>query len=239
MERIAAEPTYPQARAAGVVYLSYFLAAFLGAYLMKGLIVSGDSAATASNILAHETLYRSGFAVDLVANALYIGLTALFYRLFEPVNRGLSLLAAFFSLVGCAVQIFGDIFQLAPLVILADNSLLGAFKVEQLQSAALLCVKLHAQSVSIALVFFAFYDLFIGYLIYRSTFLPRILGVVLMVAGLGWLTFLWPPLATSLSAFVLPLGALAELLLMLWLLIKGVNASTWREAAGAGRIGGT
>jgi hypothetical protein len=223
MERIAARPLHPRAKAIGAVYLLYFMAAFLGAYLVKGLVISGDSAATANNILAHETLYRASIAVDLVANAFYITLTALFYRLFEPVNRGLSLLAAFFSLVGCAVQIFGDVFQVAPLVMLGDNQLLSAFKVEQLQAAALLSIKLHAQSFSIALVFFAVYDLLIGYLIFRSTFLPRILGVLMMVAGVGWLTFLWPPLATSLSSFVMPLGAVAELLLMLWLLVKGVN----------------
>jgi len=224
------------ARAIGVVYLLYFLTAFFAAFLTKGLVVSGDAAATASNILAHEALYRSGIAVALIANAFYIALTAYFYGLFEPVNRSMSLLAAFFSLVGCAVQIFGGLFQLAPLVVLGDNQWLSAFKVEQLQAAALLCLKLHAQTFNISLVLFAVYDLLIGYLIFKSTFLPRILGVLLMVAGLGWLTFVWPPLATSLSSYVLPLGALAEFLLMLWLLVKGVNATRWHERASTRKV---
>jgi hypothetical protein len=174
--------------------------------------------------LAHETLYRAGFAIGLLSNAIYIVVTALFYRLFEPVNRGMSLLAAFFSLAGCSVQLFGGLFQLAPLVVLGgDRQLSSVFNMHQLQAAALLCLELHAQSFHISLVLFAFYDLLLGYLIFSSTFLPRALGVVLMLAGVGWLTFLWPPLATALSAFVLPFGALAEILLMLWLLVKGVN----------------
>jgi hypothetical protein len=137
----------------------------------------------------------------------------------------MSLLAAFVSLVGCTVQIFGGVFQLAPLVILADNQWLSAFQPEQLQAAALLCLKLYAQTFHISLVLFAFYDLLLGWLIFKSTFLPRALGVLLIFAGLGWLAFVWPPLATALSFLVLPLGALAEILLMLWLLVKGVNVS--------------
>ena len=133
-------------RVIGVVWLAYFLTASLGGYLMKGLVVPADAAATAKNILAHESLYRSGFALGLIANAIYIALTALLYRLFEPVNMSISLLAAFFSLVGCAMQIIGGIFQLAPLVVLGGSRFLGAFNPEQLQAAALLFLKLHSQT---------------------------------------------------------------------------------------------
>ncbi len=230
-ERIAEASPRFKARMTGVVYLLYFLTAVFGEFFLRGLVVSGDAAATATNILAHESLYRAGFAIGLIANALYIALTALFYGLFEPVNRSLSLVAAFFSLVGCAIQIFGGLFQLAPLVVLGDSQFLSAFKVEQLQATALLFLKLHALTFNISLVLFAFYDLLIGYLIFRSTFLPRILGLLLMFAGLGWLTFVWPPLATSLSSYILPFGALAEFLLMLWLLVIGVNAQRWTEQA--------
>jgi hypothetical protein len=141
--------------------------------------------------------------------------------------------------VGCAVQIFGGVWQLAPLVILGDSQLSSAFKAEQLQAAALLCLKLYSQAFSIALVLFAVFDLLIGYLIFTSTFLPRILGVLLMLAGVGWLTFVWAPLAAALSPYVLLLGALAEILLMLWLLVKGVNVSAWHERAAARQRGGT
>lgn len=225
IDRIVEGSPRPNARTIGAVYLLYFLTAFFGAFLTKGLVVPGDAAATANSILAHGDLYRSGFAVGLIANAIYIAVTALFYGLFEPVNRSMSLLAAFFSLVGCAIQICGGVLQLAPLVILGDSQLLSAFKVEQLQAAAFLCLKLYSQAFNIALVLFALYDLLLGYLIFKSTFLPRILGVLLMLAGVGWLTFVWAPLATLLSSYVLPFGALAEILLMLWLLVKGVNSA--------------
>jgi hypothetical protein len=229
MERFVESSPRPKAKIIGVVYLLYFLMAFFGAFLTQGLVVPGDPAATSNSILGHEDSYRSGFAVGLIANALYIAVTALFYELFEPVNRTLSLLAAFFSLVGCAVQIVGGLLQLAPLVVLREGQLLGAFNAEQLQAAVLLCLKLYVQTFHISLVLFALYDLLIGYLVFQSTFLPRILGVFLMLAGVGWLTFVWPPLATALSSYVLPFGALAEILLMLWLLAKGVNMPMWRQ----------
>ncbi|MGH8160475.1 MAG: DUF4386 domain-containing protein [Rhodanobacter sp.] len=225
MKRIVEGSPRPRARTIGVIYLLYFLTAIFSVLLTKGLVVFDDAAATANNILAHEPLYRSGFAIALIANAFYIALTALLYGLFEPVNRNMSLLAAFVSLIGCAVQISSSLLQLAPLVVLEHSQFLSGFTVEQLQAAALLFLKLHVQTSNIALVFFALYDLLIGYLIFRSAFLPRIFGVLLMLAGLGWLTYLWPPLATSLSSYVQPLGFLAEFLLMLWLLVRGVDVS--------------
>ena len=236
MKRIAEGSPRRHARTIGVVYLSYFLAAFLGGFLAKGLVVSGDAAATANNILAHEALYRSAFAVSLIANAIYIAVTALFYKLFEPVNRTLSLLAAFFSLVGCAIQIFAGLLQLAPFVVLRDSHLLAAFNVDQLQVVALVCLKLYSQAFGISLVMFALYDLLIGYLIFTSTFIPRLIGVVMICAGAGWLTFVWPPLATIVSPYILPFGALAELLLMFWLLVKGADTSRWREQGDAGPV---
>jgi hypothetical protein len=235
MESIEDGSPRPNARTIGVLYLSYFVMAFFGAFLAKGIVVAGDAAATATNVLAHADSYRSGFAVGLVANAIYIALTALFYRLFEPVNRSLSLLAAFFSLVGCAVQIGGGVLQLAPLVILGEGPWSSAFSAGQLQAATMLALKLYSQAFSIALVLFALYDLLLGYLIFKSTFLPRFLGVLLILAGVGWLTFLWAPLATLLSPYVLPFGALAEIVLMLWLLAKGVNVPAWQESASARR----
>ncbi len=221
----------PTARAIGVVYLFYFLTAFVAEFLVKGVVVPGDAASTANNILAHESLYRAGFAVGLIANVIYIAVTALFYRLFGPVNWSMSLIAAFCSLTGCAIQIFGGLLQVAPFILLRTMPLAQLYSTAQLQGMALLSLMLYRQVFSISLVLFAFYDLLLGYLIFRSTFLPRILGLFLIFAGIGWLSFLWPPLATALSAYILSLGALAEILLMLWLIVKGVNVSRWRELA--------
>jgi len=105
--------------------------------------------------------------------------------------------------------------------------------VEQLRALALMFLELNTQAVSICLVFFGFYDLLIGYLIFRSAFLPRILGVLMALAGLGWLTFLSPPVANYLSPYTLVLGFLSELSLMLWLLVRGVNVQRWKEQASA------
>jgi hypothetical protein len=233
MQRFAEVPPRPSARITGVVYLLYFVTAVSGEFFLKGLVVDGDATATANNILSHQPLFRFGLATGLIAIACYIAVTALFYDLFKPVNGNLSLLAAFFGLVGCAITVFGSLFQLSSLVVLGGSQYLNVFKVEQLRALALMFLDLNTQAANICLVFFGFYDLLIGYLIFRSGFLPRILGVLMAVAGLGWLTFLYPPLANALSPYVLVLGFLAELLLMLWLLVKGVNVQRVKEQTSA------
>jgi len=233
MERIAEASTRPRARITGVVYLLYFLTAVFGEFFMRGLVVSGDAAATANNILAHQPLFRLGLATGLIATACYVTVTALFYGLFKPVNRSLSLLAAFFSLVGCAILAFASLFRIAPLVVLGGGQYLSVFNVEQLRALASLFLELYGQVVNICFVFFGVYCLLIGYLILRSAFLPRILGVLMVFAGLGWLTFLSPPLANSLSPYIEVVGFLAEASLMLWLLVMGVNDQRWKEQASA------
>ena len=232
-EPIAEASPRPRARITSVVYLLYFLTVMSADYFVKGLVVAGDAAATAHNILAHESLFRAGFAINLVATALYVAVTVLFYNLFKPVNRSLSLLAVSFSVVGCAIQAASYVFYLAPFILLGGAQYLSVFKVEQLQALALMLLKLRSQAEQIDLVFFGFFDLLIGCLILKSTFLPRILGVLMALAGLGWLIFLFPPLANNLSRYILPLGFLAELCLMLWLVVKGVDVQRWREQAGA------
>jgi hypothetical protein len=187
MERIAQVSPRFKARIAGVFYLLNILTgAFALVFVGRGLIVYGDAA-------------------NLIAASSYIIVTLLFYDIFKPVNRSLSLLAVFFSLVGCGIGALGP-FHLAPSHI--NN-----------------------------LIFFGFYCLLIGYLIFRSTFLPRILGVLMAIGGLGWLTFLSPPLANYLSPYNLAPGILGEGALTLWLLVVGVNVQRWMEQAGAaGRV---
>jgi uncharacterized protein DUF4386 len=231
MERIAEASPRPRARITGVVYSLYFLTAVFGVFSLRGLVVDGDAAATVNNILAHQPLFRLGLATGLIATACYIAVTALFYDLFKPVNRSLSLLAAFFSLVGCAILAFASLFQVAALVVLGGGQYMSVFKVEQSRALAFLFLELYGQGVNICFVFFGVYCLLIGYLIFRSAFLPRILGVLMAFAGLGWLTFLSPPLANYLSPYIQVLGFLAELSLCLWLLVVGVNVQRWKEQA--------
>jgi hypothetical protein len=232
MERMAGASLRPWARITGVVYLLYFLTVTTAVFLVKGIVVSNDPAATATNLLAHEGLFRLGFATGLVGTGLYVAVTALFYELFKPVNRSVALMAAFFSLVGCAIQACGSLFQLAPFVIMKGSPYLSVFSADQLQALALTSIKLNVQSAYIYLVFFGMFNSLIGYLIFRSTFLPRFLGVLMALSGVGWLMLLAPSLANHLLAYIEIVGVLAEASLMLWLLVRGVNVARWREQAG-------
>ena len=237
MEPIGEASPCLKARIAGVFYLLEMLTAGFALFVLRRLGVSGDAAATATNILAHQSLFQLGFAANLLGFACYIAVTSLFYDLFKPVNRSLSLLAAFFSLVGCTVGAVSCLFELAPLAVLGGAQYLNVFKVEQLQALALTFLKLHGQCFDISFVFFGFYCLLIGYLIFRSGFLPRILGAGMAIAGLGWLTFLSPALAHDLSPYILAAG-IGEVSLTLWLLGADVNAARWEERGSVGRAGG-
>jgi Domain of unknown function (DUF4386) len=168
----------PHARTAGVFYLLTF----------------------ATGIYGMQVHSRLGLAAEVIAAACYVAVTLLFYFMFKPVNRNLSLLAAVFSLVGCIIGPVG--------LVVRSLSRINP------------------------LVLFGFYCLLIGYLIFRSTFLPRILGVLMAVAGLGWLTFAWPRFASYLSPYNMIPGMVGEGGLTLWLLVFGVNEQRWKEQAG-------
>jgi len=178
-ERIAKASPRFKARIAGVFYLLTFVTGILALVFVSGRLVA-----------------------SLIATASYIAVTLLFYDIFKPVDRSLSLIAALFGLVGCAIGALSP-FHLVP------------------------------SHVPNSLVFFGCYCLLIGYLIFRSTFLPRVLGVLMAIGGLGWLTFVSPPLADYLSPYIFAPGILGEGALTLWLLVKGVNVPRWKEQASA------
>jgi Domain of unknown function (DUF4386) len=243
MERIDDASPRIRARITGVIYLFFFLTAIAGEVFLRKAGISGiqtgvssDAAATANNILTHTPAFRLGFALGLISIACYVAVTALFYQLFRPVSRSLSLIAVCFSLMGLAVQAFGSLFQLAPLVVLGGDPYLGVFDVKQLQAMALMFLNLNAQVGDIGLVFDGLFQLLIAYLILKSAFLPRILGVLMAFSALGWLTFLSPPLANYLLPYIKVLALLGEGSLMLWLLVIGVNAQRWTEQASAAGI---
>ena len=241
MEPIAGAAPRFQARIAGVLYLMCILTGTSGMIINGRLIVSGDAAATAANILAHEPLYRLGFAYDLIAGACYIAVIALLYGLFQPVNRHVSLAAALFGLAGCTCGAVAGLFHLAPLAVLKGAPYLSVFSAKQLQALAYLFIKLRGQTSNIAFVFFGLYCLLIGFLIFRSTFLPRTLGVLMAIAGTCWLTssfasFLSPPLAALLSPYIAA-GGLGEAALTFWLLLIGVNGARWEQQAGVAGTG--
>ena len=231
MTQIAQASPRLMARMVAVCYFVLVLAGFDMFFVLPRIVVRGDAAATAANILAHPGMFLAGSAAALLGVAAYLVVTALWYRLYEPVNRTLSLSAACFSLTGCIIQAVAVVFHLVPWMILVDKPYLSAFKPEQVQALALFFLSLYGQTYNLSLVFFSFYLLQIGYLTYRSTFLPRWLGVLAMF-GVSWLVFLYPPLARALFPYIV-LGSLGEGLLVLWLGIKGVDEQRWHELAAA------
>jgi hypothetical protein len=221
-----------KARITGVFYLLTILTGIFAQGFVSGrLVVDGDAAATATNILTHKSLFELGFTVYLIEMACQIAITALFYDLLKPAGRSISLVAAFLGLAGCIIKTFSRLFYIAPLFILGGAHYLNVFSPEQLQALALLFLKVNDHGAAIALVFFGFYALLTGYLILRSTFLPRILGVLSVFGGLGWLSFLNQPLGYRLFPYVAALGLLGATALILWLLVVGVNEQRWKEQA--------
>jgi hypothetical protein len=238
MERIAPAAPRSKGRAAGFFWLMTILTGSFAMFVGGRVVVSGDAAATAANILAQESFYRLGVAANLIATACYLAATLLVYDLLKPVNRNLSLLAAFFSLAGCAIGALSFLFYLAPLVVLGGAPYLNVFTVEQLQALAFMFLRLSGQASSIGFAFFGLHCFLVGHLILRSTFLPRLVGALMTLAGLGWLTLslttvLSPPLARSLAIYSMAAGGLGEGSLTLWLLVMGVNVQRWNEQASA------
>jgi hypothetical protein len=220
-----------KARLGGACWLMCFLTSLFPLIVSGRIVVPRDAAATATNLLAHEALFRSGTAALLISTAFYVGATLFVYEVLKPVNRSISLLAAFFSLVGCAIGAVSCIFDFVPFILLRGAPHLSVFTTEQLQALSYALLALRVQANDIGLVFFGLHCAGVGYLIVRSTFLPRIVGALMLFAGLGWLTFLFPPFAQMLAPFNLLPGAIGELSLTLWLLIKGVNVQRWNGQA--------
>ena len=221
-----------KARLVGAFYLLVFVTGAL-ALPSGSLLVSGDAKASAASIYAHEPRYVSGFAALLLNVVCYLVVTALFYRLFRPVSRSLSLTAALFSVMGCAVQAGSCIAYIAPLTLLSGANYLGVFDAAQLQSLAYLTTRLYSQGYEVGLVFFGFYCLSIGWLIVRSTFMPKTLGILMVLAGLGWLTFLTPQLAAAWQPWNLVPGLIGEGALTLYLLFIGLDDRAWQAQATA------
>lgn len=227
------------ARIAGGLYLVNIVAGFFAiGYVPAALVVAGNAASTAHNIQANEMLYRLGLAAHILVLTTNVPLAVIFYDLFKAVSRRLALLVVFFTLVATAVEGANLLNQFAPLVLLdgAHNS--GALTAEQLQTLAYTHVELTPISYDIQQVFFASYGLAIGYLIFRSTFLPRILGVLMAIGALCYLAYsfadvLAPQFAAHLVPYIQLPSGVAEISLTLWLLVMAVNVRRWNEQAAA------
>jgi hypothetical protein len=204
-------------------------------FVSNRLVVFDDAAATAANIVAHRSLFRLGFTVYLVEMACNIAVTALFYDLLKPAGRSVSLVMAFLGLAGCSIKTLSRLFYVAPLFLLDGPQHPALLDPGQSQALALLLLELNGQGAGMALPFFGFAAILQGYLIVRSTYLPRILGVLSALAGAGWLTFLSPPLGARLFPYVAAFALVVSAAVILWLLVFGVDEDRWKEQARTAR----
>jgi len=227
----AAESIQRYARLTGVLILiSIVFGTFGEAYAPSRLIVSTDAAATAHNILSSPVLFRAGFAAYLVEAVCDVTLALLFYVLLRPVNANLALLSAFLGIVATVTYAFAECFYFAPELILSGSNYLTPFTQDQLNALALLSMKLFSRIAGIFIGFYGLATIIRGYLVYRSGYLPRALGVLFMIGGFAFVldnaaVVLAPAYATPLLLFLM---APAGVAMLLWLLAKGVDLEKWR-----------
>jgi hypothetical protein len=237
MEQLAGASPRQLARIAGGLYLLNIVAGFFAIGVVPAaLIVPGDAAATVQNIQANELLYRLGLAAHMIPIVCNVPLVVILYDLFKVVNRRISLLMVFFSLVGTAVESANLLNQFTPLVLLDGAQDSHALTADQLQALAYAPLGLQSIGYNIQQVIYAFFLLSAGYLVFRSTFLPRVVGVLLAIGALAYLTysfatFLSPGFAAHLVPYIQLPSLVGEGSLCLWLLAIGVNVRRWKEQA--------
>jgi Domain of unknown function (DUF4386) len=239
MDSIAGTPPRQLARIAGVLYLiNIVLGAFAISIVPAIVVVAGDAAATAHNIQTHELLYRLGLVAHVLVTVTNVPLALIFYELFKVVNRRVALLDAFFILVATSIEAAGLLNQFAPLVLLGNESLTSALPTAQLQALAYAPVALSGIEYSIHTMFFGFDILCFAYLVLRSRFVPRAIGVLLAIDGVAYLIYsfadlLVPGFAAQLVPWIQLPALFGEGSLCLWLLVVGLDVERWNEHASA------
>lgn len=230
--------TVAKARWCGLAYLAVIVAApFAEMYVRAGAVIRGDSAATAANILARETLWRWAGVADFITAACDVAVAILLYELLKPAGKTASLSAAIFRLILVAISAVNILFHMAPLTLLnAGATYLSNFTAGQLQNLAYLSIRLHGQVYDILLVFFGLHCLLIGYLIARTTYLPRFFGWAMTLTGVCYIAntlvrFLEPGLGPTLYPWLLLPAFATEIGFSLWLLLRGVDKERWRMQA--------
>jgi hypothetical protein len=212
----------------------------LGEAYIPGQIITASAATTARNVVEHHTLFRLGFATYLVEAVCDIGLAIVWYVLLKPVDRVLALASAFFGLASTVLYAFAEAFYFAPSLVLSGAAYLNAFTPDQLNTLALLSFRLFARIAAIFGVFYGLPTMIRGYLVFRSGFLPRIFGVVLVIMGAGftWQNFAvvlgWTPASGPAPAVLMAPMVVGLAALTIWLLVKGVDIPRW-EARAASR----
>jgi hypothetical protein len=220
------------ARIAGILYLVIILMGIGAEALVRNkLFVSGDANATANNIMHADFLWKMGITADLIMHICDLPVMIILYYLLKPVSKKLALLNLSFNLVQTAVLVLNKLNLLAALFFLGDAEYLKSFTPDQLHTLSYLSIKLHDFGFGIGLIFFGFVCLLEGYLIFRSVYFPKTIGVLMTVAGICYLTNSFVLiLAPQFSSIALLMPCLlAELSFSLWLIFKGVNLSIWKQ----------
>ena len=230
------------ARIGGIFYLIIITAGIYGEMFVRPkLVISGDAAATANNIIASQLLWRTGIAADLLMHICDIPLMLIFYLLLQPVNKNLALLAMLFNLIQTAVLVANKLNLIVALFPLSETGYLKAFDAQQLYTLTYLSIKSHGYGFGIGLIFFGFTCLISGYLIFKSGYLPKAVGILMQVAGACYLVnsfalILSPSFADRLFPVILIPPFIAELSFCLWLLFKGVKLSAWEKKIAVANI---
>lgn len=219
-----------------------FLATIVGGVVAQGvlsdrLVVAGDAVATARNIVANPGVVRAAFAIFMIEMACQIATTAVLYELLVPVDRSLARAAAVFGYVGSGIKILARLFFYAPLFVLGGASYLAVFSARQLEAIAYLLIRINDQGAGMACIFLGVSTMLIGALMLRARFLPRVLGVLGLVGGAGWLAFVYPPLASRLFLPIALVALFGCAVTIGWLLVRGVDERTWHEMAAAASDG--
>lgn len=211
----------------GLFYAIFILTTVLATYVRSRFIVSGDAVATSNNIVGSEFLFRIGFVTELVSAVFFLLAAWGLYVLLRPVNRNLALLFLLLNLGGVAVECINALNLVAAIQVLSGANYLNVFQTDQLQAMAMSFLNLYTNGFLIAQIFFSAWLLPLGYLVYRSGFLPRFLGLLLILDFFGNMSwFLQGFLFPSYGILAYPGNAIsfiAEISLTLWLLIMGVK----------------
>jgi hypothetical protein len=201
------------------------------AFIADRLVVSGDAAKTAANILANTTLYRLAFTIFMLEMVAQVAVSTLFYDLLKPVNRSLARVTMVIGLTGCGIKTMARLFYYTPLILLGGAPYLSTLEPAQLESLSLVFIRINSMGAAIGIIFFGFETVLRGWLVFKSGFLPRFLGVLSLISGIGWLTWLWPPFGSQ-TFMVVALFAIVGVFAMSgWLFIRGVDDVKWRERA--------
>lgn len=223
------------ARLAGIFYLLIAISGgFSIGYVPTVIVASGDATATAFNIANNLDLFRLGIVADVVVLMMEVALTVMLYKLFKPVSRTLSLIAAFCRLAMSVVMGLNLLNYLIPLLLLSGSSYLNAFESDQLHALALLFLETHQYGVYIWGLFFGFHLLVLGYLVFKSGFFPRVIGVLMMIGSFGYaseslaaISFIDNATVSAVVISFLVIAVIGELSFTFWLLLKTINVNEW------------